>query len=91
MATKSAPVQTEVFEIRDTPVKVEYSIEVFNGLVFDSETEVNIYSVNAVPASFFEEDILEAIDLQIKFHKAKIGKYSESQCGHDEWLSNQMD
>jgi hypothetical protein len=83
-------VKTEVFEVRGTSVKVDYSIDVYKGNVYAPETEVMIYSVNGVPANFFEDNILEEIDMEIKLHKAKVGKYSESQCGHDVYLSNQM-
>jgi hypothetical protein len=85
----TVPVQLEVFEVRETPVKVEYSIDVYRGNVFAPETEAMIYSVNGVPANFFEDSILEEIDMEIKSHKAKIGKYSDSQCGQDVYLSNQ--
>jgi hypothetical protein len=84
-------VNHEVFEIRGASVKVEYSIDVYQGNVFAPETEAMIYSVNGVPATFFEDNILEEIDMEIKNHKAKVGKYSESQCGHDVYLSNQME
>jgi hypothetical protein len=84
------PVQTEEFEIKGATIKVEYSIDVYQGNVTAPETEVMIYSVNGVPANFFEDAILDKIDEEIRDHNSNVTKKSNSGCGHDEYLSSLM-
>lgn len=81
MTVQAATVQKEVFEVLNASLKVEFSIEIGSKGVHSPDTEIEIYSVNGVPANFFEEGILELIDEEIKVHASNVRKYSEESRG----------
>jgi hypothetical protein len=92
MSIQQAPVLTKVFAIQGANVKVKYSIDVEKDNPFHDDTEVYVYSVNGVPATFFSRGVREDIDREIREHAVKVlNEFDlDKGCGHDQYLSNQM-
>lgn len=93
ISVPETPVLTKVFQVSGNPVKVKYSIDVWNGDVWHEDTTITIYSVNNVSVTLFTRAVREEINMLICEHAANVlNEFGlDKGCGHDEWLSNQMD
>jgi hypothetical protein len=93
ISVPETPVLTQIFKVSGAPVKVKYSIEVMNDDVWHEETTVHVYSVNSAPVTLFTRAVREEIDMSIRDHAANVLKEFDLDkgCGHDQYLSMQME
>lgn len=92
ISVPETPVLTQVFRVSGEPMQVKYSIDLCNDDVWHEDTTVAIYSVNGAPMALPRAK-REELDMLIREHAANVlNEFGfDKGCGHDEWLSSQMD